>query len=102
MNSRPCIECGSVASSLRSLPRAGCRLHHDAAIDGGGLQPDCHVVVPRLFHDAGSRMAIAGKWQVNNLYDEHGILGRHGFEAFLVWPGAIDRDLVAAAGVEKF
>lgn len=98
--------CGPSRTALltgRYPHTTGFRLHHDAALyGGGGLQPDRDVVFPRLFRDAGYRTAIAGKWQINNLYDEPGILGRHGFDASLVWPGSIDRDLVDAAGRETF
>jgi len=75
----------------------GFRLHHDAALyGGGGLQPERDVIFPRLLREAGYSTAIAGKWQINNLYDEPGILERHGFQESLVWPGSIDRDQITS------
>ncbi len=75
--------------------RTGWTMHHDAALySGGGLDPARETTVARVLRDAGYRTAIAGKWQVNNLYDEPGVLGRHGFDEQLVWPGSIDRDRV--------
>jgi arylsulfatase A-like enzyme len=73
----------------------GWHLHHDAALySGGGLDPAREVTVARVLRDAGYVTAIAGKWQVNNLYDEPGVLTQHGFQEQLVWPGSIDRDQV--------
>jgi arylsulfatase A-like enzyme len=81
----------------------GFRLHHDAALySGGGLDPQREVLFPRLFREAGYATCIAGKWQVNNLYDEPGVLTRHGFDEQLVWPGSIDRTKISAAEWERF
>ena len=81
----------------------GFRLHHDAALySGGGLDPKREVLFPRLFRDAGYATGIAGKWQVNNLYDEPDVLTRHGFEEQLVWPGSIDRTKISTAEWEQF
>jgi arylsulfatase A-like enzyme len=81
----------------------GFRLHHDAALySGGGLDPDREVLFPRLFQQAGYATGIAGKWQVNNLYDEPGVLARHGLLEQLVWPGSIDRTKIPAAEWERF
>ncbi|MBN8626638.1 MAG: sulfatase-like hydrolase/transferase [Planctomycetes bacterium] len=81
----------------------GFRLHHDAALyGGGGLQPERDVVFPRLLREAGYSTAIAGKWQINNLYDEPGILERHGFQESLVWPGSIDRDQITSEQCATF
>ncbi|MBI4625493.1 MAG: sulfatase-like hydrolase/transferase [Verrucomicrobia bacterium] len=83
--------------------RTGFRLHHDAALySGGGLDPRREVLFPRLFRDAGYATAIAGKWQVNNLYDEPGVLAQHGFTEHLVWPGSLDPDLVSPPERERF
>lgn len=83
--------------------RTGFTLHHDAALySGGGLDPGREIIFPRLFREAGYVTGIAGKWQVNNLYDEPGILTRHGFMEQLVWPGSIDADRVPPAEMEKF
>jgi arylsulfatase A-like enzyme len=71
--------------------RTGFWLHHDAGLyGGGGLDPKLEVVFPRLFRQAGYRTGIAGKWQINNLYDEPDALARHGFDEHLVWPGSLD------------
>jgi arylsulfatase A-like enzyme len=81
----------------------GFRLHHDAALySGGGLDPQREVLFPRLFRDAGYRTCIAGKWQINNLYDEPGVLTEHGFQEQLVWPGSIDATKVSRADLDRF
>jgi arylsulfatase A-like enzyme len=81
----------------------GFRLHHDAALySGGGLDPNREIVFPRLLREAGYATGIAGKWQVNNLYDEPGILARHGFQEHLVWPGSIDFTKIDASERERF
>lgn len=78
-------------------------MHHDAALySGGGLDPRRETVLARPFRDAGYATCIAGKWQVNNLYDEPGILAEHGFDEQLVWPGSIDRDKISAADWQRF
>jgi arylsulfatase A-like enzyme len=87
----------------RYLLRSGFTLHHDAALySGGGLDPGREVVVARPFRAAGYATGIAGKWQINNLYDEPGILDRHGFDEHLVWPGSVDRDHVSASELTRF
>ena len=87
----------------RYLLRSGFTLHHDAALyGGGGLDPAREHVFARPFRDAGYATGIAGKWQINNLYDEPGVLTRHGFDEQLVWPGSIDTELVSAADYRKF
>jgi len=81
----------------------GFRLHHDAALySGGGLDPKREIIFPRLLKDAGYATGIAGKWQINNLYDEPDALTQHGFQEHLVWPGSIDRAKVSAADWERF
>ena len=81
----------------------GFRLHHDAALySGGGLDPQREIVFPRLLRDAGYATAIAGKWQVNNLYDEPNALSEHGFAEHLVWPGSVDADIVHGAERQRF
>jgi arylsulfatase A-like enzyme len=80
-----------VALTGRYLLRSGMLLHHDAALySGGGLDPARETTFARVLRDAGYRTAIAGKWQINNLYDEPDVLQRHGFDESLVWPGSID------------
>ena len=81
----------------------GFRLHHDAALySGGGLDPKREVLFPRLFRQAGYATCITGKWQVNNLYDEPGVLTKHGFDEQLVWPGSIDATKISAAEMDRF
>jgi len=83
--------------------RTGWYLHHDAALySGGGLDPQREMTYARVLRDAGYTTGIAGKWQVNNLYDEPDALTRHGFGEQLVWPGSIDRDKVDAGFVAAF
>jgi arylsulfatase A-like enzyme len=83
--------------------RTGFTLHHDAALySGGGLDPKRETIFPRLFRDAGYVTGIAGKWQINNLYDEPDALTRHGFAEQLVWPGSIDTDHVSPAELDAF
>ena len=81
----------------------GFRLHHDAALyGGGGLDPQREIIFPRLFREAGYVTGITGKWQINNLYDEPDALTRHGFDEQLVWPGSIDRTKITAAEMDRF
>ncbi|MBI5774478.1 MAG: sulfatase-like hydrolase/transferase [Verrucomicrobia bacterium] len=92
-----------VLLSGRQPYRTGFTLHHDAALySGGGLDPKREVVFPRVFRDAGYVTGIAGKWQINNLYDEPNALTRHGFIEQLVWPGSIDADRVPPPEMAKF
>ncbi|MGE0755421.1 MAG: sulfatase-like hydrolase/transferase [Pirellulaceae bacterium] len=92
-----------VALTGRYLLRSGMTLHHDAALyGGGGLDPQREWTFARLLREAGYRTAIAGKWQINNLYDEPQALRDHGFEESLVWPGSIDADRVAPAERAQF
>lgn len=81
----------------------GFRLHHDAALySGGGLQPEREILFPRLFQAAGHATGMAGKWQVNHLYDEPEALARHGFDEHLAWPGSLDRDRMSADDWESY
>lgn len=83
--------------------RTGWYLHHDAALySGGGFDPKREVTIARVLRDAGYATGIAGKWQVNNLYDEHDAITQHGFQEQLVWPGSIDRDKADAAFNKSF
>ncbi|WP_395744917.1 sulfatase-like hydrolase/transferase [Prosthecobacter sp.] len=73
----------------------GWYLHHDAALySGGGFDPRRETTYARLLRDSGYATGMAGKWQVNNLYDEPDAITKHGFDEQLVWPGSIDRDKV--------
>jgi hypothetical protein len=98
--------CGPSRTTLltgRQVYRTGFTLHHDAALySGGGLDPRREIIFPRLFRDAGYVTGIAGKWQINNLYDEPDVLTRHCFQEQLVWPGSIDRDRVSEAEMAVF
>lgn len=83
--------------------RTGWYLHHDAALySGGGFDPQREVTFARVLRDAGYATGIAGKWQVNNLYDEPDAITRHGFQEQLVWPGSIDRDKADPAFLKSF
>lgn len=83
--------------------RTGFTLHHDAALyGGGGLDPAHELIFPRVLRSAGYVTGIAGKWQVNNLYDEPDVLFRHGFDEHLVWPGSIDRDHATSDELRRF
>lgn len=93
----------TVALTGRYLLRSGFTLHHDAALyGGGGLDPAREVTFARPFREAGYVTGIAGKWQINNLYDEPDVLTRHGFQETLVWPGSVDTDKVKGAEYAKF
>jgi arylsulfatase A len=81
----------------------GFRLHHDAALySGGGLDPRREVLFPRTLRDAGYVTGMAGKWQVNNLYDEPNVLREHGFTEHLAWPGSVDEDKVKGSERARF
>ncbi|MFO1483259.1 MAG: sulfatase-like hydrolase/transferase [Verrucomicrobiaceae bacterium] len=83
--------------------RTGWYLHHDAALySGGGFDPQREVTYARVLRDAGYATGIAGKWQVNNLYDEPDAITRHGFDEQLVWPGSIDREKAGADFMAAF
>lgn len=83
--------------------RTGWYLHHDAALySGGGFDPARETTFARVLRDSGYATGIAGKWQVNNLYDEPDAITRHGFDEQLVWPGSIDRDKADADFMAAF
>ena len=92
-----------VALTGRYPHSTGFRLHHDAALySGGGLDPEREIVFARPFQKAGFVTGLAGKWQVNHLYDEPDALTRHGFDEHLVWPGSLDRDKLSPAQTAAF
>jgi arylsulfatase A-like enzyme len=73
--------------------RTGWRIHHDAGIYGGGyFDWNREVTFARLLQSAGYATAIAGKWQINDLYKQQDALSRHGFDEHFVWPGAKGAD----------
>ncbi|MEW6304215.1 MAG: sulfatase-like hydrolase/transferase [Verrucomicrobiota bacterium] len=83
--------------------RTGFTIHHDAALySGGGLPPERETVFARVLRRAGYATGIAGKWQINNLYDEPNVLKAHGFDEHLVWPGSIDTNKVRGADYERY
>jgi arylsulfatase A-like enzyme len=83
--------------------RTGWTIHHDAGLySGGGLDPSRERVFARLLRDGGYATGIAGKWQVDNLYDEPDALARHGFDEHLVWPGSIDTSLVTGERYARY
>jgi arylsulfatase A-like enzyme len=72
--------------------------HHDPSVyGGGGFDWDRYLTLPRLFQQAGYATAIAGKWQINNLYEQPEALARHGFHEHCVWPGAKEGDPTTAS-----
>ncbi len=87
----------------RYLLRSGFTLHHDAGLySGGGLDPEREVTLARALREAGYATGMFGKWQINNLYDEPGVIQRHGFDEYLLFPHSLDRDRVSDAEYELF
>jgi len=83
--------------------RTGYTLHHDAALySGGGLDPARDHVFARWLRLVGYQIGLIGKWQINNLYDQPGVLKSHGFDEHLVWPGSINRDLATEDELKRF
>ena len=67
--------------------RTGWHVHHDAAIYGGGyFDWNREITFARVLKSAGYATAIAGKWQINNLFDQPDALRRHGFDEHCVFP----------------
>ncbi len=68
--------------------RHGWVQHYDVPRWGGaGLRPDRFTTFARVLRDAGYATAIGGKWQINHLGEQPGILKQHGFDEHCVWPG---------------
>src|SRR5688572_26191643 len=88
--------CSTTRAMLLSgrYPRStGWIWHHDPSVyGGGGFDWGRYLTLPRLFQQAGYATSIAGKWQINNLYEQPEALARHGFEEHCVWPGAKEGD----------
>lgn len=81
----------------------GWYLHHDAALyGGGGFDWKREITIARVLRDAGYATGMAGKWQVNHLYDEPDAIRQHGFQESLVVPMSIDRDKVDAAFMTRY
>lgn len=67
--------------------RTGWRIHHDAAIYGGGyFDWNREITFARVLRSAGYATAIAGKWQINNLFDQPDALKKHGFDEHCIFP----------------
>lgn len=100
------VVCGpsrTVALTGRYLLRSGFTYHHDAGLySGGGLDPAREITFARPLREAGYATGIAGKWQINNLYDEPGVITRHGFDESLLCPMSIDRDRVGQAEYDDY
>lgn len=76
----------------------GWHTHHDAATyGGGGLDPKRETTFARALRDGGYATVIAGKWQINDLYDQRDALKQHGFDEHLVWTGALVGEGLAEA-----
>jgi arylsulfatase A-like enzyme len=67
--------------------RTGWTIHHDAAIYGGGyFDWEREITFVRALRSAGYATALAGKWQINNLFDQPDALAKHGFDEHCVFP----------------
>ncbi|HIQ22804.1 MAG TPA: hypothetical protein EYH34_16385 [Planctomycetes bacterium] len=67
--------------------RTGWTVHHDASIYGGGyFDWDREVCFARVLRDAGYATAVAGKWQMNNLFEQRDAPNRHGFQTYCLFP----------------
>jgi arylsulfatase A-like enzyme len=72
--------------------------HHDPSVyGGGGFDWQRYLTLPRIFQQAGYATCLAGKWQVNNLYEQPEALAKHGFDEHCVWPGAKESDPATAS-----
>lgn len=67
--------------------RTGWTVHHDAAIYGGGsFDAQREISFGRVLQGAGYATAVAGKWQINNLFDQPHALTGHGFDEHCLFP----------------
>lgn len=67
--------------------RTGWHVHHDSAIYGGGyFDWEREICFARVLKSAGYATAIAGKWQINNLFEQPDALQEHGFDERCVFP----------------
>lgn len=67
--------------------RTGWTVHHDAAIYGGGsFDPERELTFARVLGQAGYATSVAGKWQINNLFEQPQVLERHGFSEHCLFP----------------
>ena len=65
----------------------GWTVHHDSAIYGGGsFDPGREISFARVLQDAGYATAVAGKWQINNLFEQPDVIAKHGFDEHCLFP----------------
>jgi arylsulfatase A-like enzyme len=82
-----CTTTRSVLLSGRYQFRTGWTWHSDPAAYGGGyFDWKREITFARLLGDAGYRTAVAGKWQINNLFQQPDAIDKHGFDEHCVWP----------------
>jgi arylsulfatase A-like enzyme len=69
--------------------RTGWHTHHDPAIYGGGyFDWRRETCIARVMKDAGYRTYIAGKWQINDLFNpaQKDAIAQHGFDQYCLFP----------------
>ena len=69
--------------------RTGWHTHHDPAIYGGGyFDWNREICLARVLQSAGYATCIAGKWQINDLFDpqQKEALSKHGFDEHCIFP----------------
>ncbi len=69
--------------------RTGWHTHHDPAIYGGGyFDWNREVCMARVMKSAGYDTCIAGKWQINDLFDpkQKDAIHQHGFDEYCLFP----------------
>lgn len=69
--------------------RTGWHTHHDPAIYGGGyFDWRRETCLARVMKAAGYRTYIAGKWQINDLFDpqQSAAISQHGFDEYCLFP----------------
>ena len=72
--------------------RTGWHTHHDASNYGGGnFDWERETTFARVLQSAGYATAIAGKWQISNLFepDQKDAPHKHGFDEHCIWPGGL-------------
>lgn len=69
--------------------RTGWHTHHDPAIYGGGyFDWNREQSIARILQNAGYQTYIAGKWQINDLFDpqQQDAIAKHGFDEYCLFP----------------
>ncbi len=69
--------------------RTGWHTHHDPAIYGGGyFDWNREASIARVLKDNGYQTYIAGKWQINDLFDpaQRDAIAKHGFDEYCLFP----------------